>query len=257
MKHLLTVTLFSLAAIGCQTTAPDKKLTDAKPTAPEPLPSWTKSTSPGDSAQQVLIVTKIIEITRPLGDPETPAKPYEKEMTEPQMQVYLREMSQRKGADLMTAPSVVTRDGQRAKIEIIREFVYRTAPGENAQTATENIGVTSYNLASPSKDKRAILLKNLTEVIEFVGFSEVTPEFDLPVFKRRRAGSTVHVKDGHSVVYGGIVDESSQDVTESGPLGLFKRHSTEKFTRELIVIVSPKLINPDGTPIIALTLKRE
>jgi general secretion pathway protein D len=47
-------------------------------------------------------------------------------LTDPQFQVVMRALQQRKGTDLMTAPSVVTRSGQRAKIEIIREFIYPT-----------------------------------------------------------------------------------------------------------------------------------
>jgi general secretion pathway protein D len=46
--------------------------------------------------------------------------------TDPQFQIVLRALSQKKGVDLMTAPSIVTRSGQRAKIEIIREFPYPT-----------------------------------------------------------------------------------------------------------------------------------
>ena len=42
--------------------------------------------------------------------------------TDPQFQVIIRGLSQKKGADLMSAPSVVTTAGQRATIEIIREF---------------------------------------------------------------------------------------------------------------------------------------
>jgi general secretion pathway protein D len=47
-------------------------------------------------------------------------------LTDPQFQLVVRALNQKKGADLMTAPSVVTRSGQRAKIEIIREFIYPT-----------------------------------------------------------------------------------------------------------------------------------
>ena len=36
-------------------------------------------------------------------------------LTDPQFQVVIRALNQKKGADLMTAPSVVTRSGQRAK----------------------------------------------------------------------------------------------------------------------------------------------
>ena len=46
--------------------------------------------------------------------------------TDPQFQVVIRALNQKKGTDLMSAPSVVTRSGQRAKIEIIREFIYPT-----------------------------------------------------------------------------------------------------------------------------------
>lgn len=43
-----------------------------------------------------------------------------------QMQVMMRGLSQKKGADLMTAPSVTARSGQKATIEVIREFIYPT-----------------------------------------------------------------------------------------------------------------------------------
>ena len=46
--------------------------------------------------------------------------------TDPQFQVVIRGLAQRKGVDLMSAPSVTTRSGQRAQIEVIREFRYPT-----------------------------------------------------------------------------------------------------------------------------------
>ncbi len=46
--------------------------------------------------------------------------------TDPQFQVVMRGLSQKKGTDLLTAPSVMTRSGQKAKIEVIREFIYPT-----------------------------------------------------------------------------------------------------------------------------------
>ena len=38
----------------------------------------------------------------------------------------MRGLSQKKGVDLMTAPSVTARSGQKATIEVIREFIYPT-----------------------------------------------------------------------------------------------------------------------------------
>ena len=43
-----------------------------------------------------------------------------------QVQVIMRGLAQKKGTDLMTAPSVTARSGQKATIEVIREFIYPT-----------------------------------------------------------------------------------------------------------------------------------
>jgi general secretion pathway protein D len=46
--------------------------------------------------------------------------------TDPQFQLVVRALNQKKGIDLLSAPRVTTRSGQRAVIEIIREFRYPT-----------------------------------------------------------------------------------------------------------------------------------
>lgn len=72
-------------------------------------------------------------------------------LTDPQFQVVIRALNQRKGVDLMSAPSVTTKAGTRATIEVIREFWYPTEfdPPEIPQqfgslgTATTAIGGTA------------------------------------------------------------------------------------------------------------------
>ena len=46
--------------------------------------------------------------------------------TDPQFQVVIRALNQKKGVDLLSAPRVTTKSGQRAVIEVIREFKYPT-----------------------------------------------------------------------------------------------------------------------------------
>jgi general secretion pathway protein D len=62
--------------------------------------------------------------------------------TDPQFQVVMRALSQKKGVDLMSAPSVTTRSGQRATIEVIREFIYPTEfdPPQIPQTVGATTG---------------------------------------------------------------------------------------------------------------------
>ena len=63
--------------------------------------------------------------------------------SDPQFQIVLRALSQKKGVDLLTAPSIVTRSGQRAKIEIIREFPYPT--DFDPPQIPQNFGSTGLN----------------------------------------------------------------------------------------------------------------
>jgi len=64
--------------------------------------------------------------------------------TDPQFQVVIRALNQKKGVDLLSAPRVTTKSGQRAVIEIIREFRYPTEfdPPQIPQTFG-NTGVTT------------------------------------------------------------------------------------------------------------------
>jgi general secretion pathway protein D len=127
--------------------------------------------------------------------------------TDPQFQVVVRALNQAKGTDLMSAPSIVTRSGQRAKIEIIREFIYPTefdppeipqefgsisnqgggglglAAGGGASTnsfpvtpttptafETRNVGVTLEVDPVVGSDGFTIDLNIAPEVVEFEGF---------------------------------------------------------------------------------------
>jgi type II secretory pathway component GspD/PulD (secretin)/tetratricopeptide (TPR) repeat protein len=66
--------------------------------------------------------------------------------TDPQFQVVIRALNQKKGIDLLSAPKVTTKSGQRAIIEVIREFRYpRTytppqVPSISSTTGTTVIG---------------------------------------------------------------------------------------------------------------------
>jgi general secretion pathway protein D len=66
--------------------------------------------------------------------------------TDPQFQVVIRALNQKKGVDLLSAPKVTTKSGQRAVIEIVREFRYPTTftapqvPSISASTGTTVIG---------------------------------------------------------------------------------------------------------------------
>lgn len=250
LAQLLYLGMTCLLAVGCQTLDQERILVDAKPTPAKPIPVWAKGDNAPRGDQQVLITTKLIEITRPTGSSDIPTKRYERKLSDPQLQAYIRDLSQKKGADLLTAPSVVTRDGQSAAVELIREFVYPVAPGEDAKNEIENVGVTSHFDAKLVAGSN-ISIKTFTRVCEFEGYSEVQPGFDLPVFKRRDIEASARLKNGETIVVGGILDDKSQEIEETGPLGIIKKSSTHQLSRELIIAVTVRLVNPDGSQLAA------
>ena len=113
--------------------------------------------------------------------------------TNPQFQVVIRALNQKKGIDLLSAPSITTKSGQRAIIEVIREFRYPrtyTQPqvpsvGGGSNTTinavvvtpttpqdweTRNTGVTLEVEPVVGGDSTTIDLNLVPQVVEFEGF---------------------------------------------------------------------------------------
>lgn len=118
-----------------------------------------------------------------------------------QVQMVMRGLAQKKGTDLMTAPSVTAKSGQKATIEIIREFIYPTeyeppelpnqvgssllsTGGVTASSAstfpvtpatptafeTRNTGVTLEIEPTIADNDLVIDLRFVPEIVEFEGF---------------------------------------------------------------------------------------
>jgi general secretion pathway protein D len=115
--------------------------------------------------------------------------------TDPQFQVVIRALNQKKGVDLLSAPKVTTKSGQRAVIEIVREFRYPTTftqpqvPSIASSTTvlngvvpvvvtpttpqtfeTRNTGVTLEVEPVVGPDGVTIDLNLVPQVVEFEGF---------------------------------------------------------------------------------------
>ncbi len=115
--------------------------------------------------------------------------------TNPQFQVVIRALNQKKGIDLLSAPKVTTKSGQRAIIEVVREFRYpRTytppqvpsigtttttgsqvvpvvvTPTTPQDWETRNTGVTLEVEPVVGGDSTTIDLNLVPQVVEFEGF---------------------------------------------------------------------------------------
>ena len=119
--------------------------------------------------------------------------------TDPQFQVVIRALNQKKGIDLLSAPRITTKSGQRAVIEIVREFIYPgsftqpiipslsiptgttvttattttlpvVAPSTPSDFTTRNTGVTLEVEPVVGTDGTTVDLNLVPQVVEFEGF---------------------------------------------------------------------------------------
>ena len=113
-------------------------------------------------------------------------------LTDPQFQVVLRGLNQKKSVDLLTAPRVLTKSGQKATIEVVRELIYPSeydppelpqnvgsgattggfpvTPANPTAFLTRNTGVTMEVLPVVAPDGFTMEVELSPEVVEFEGF---------------------------------------------------------------------------------------
>jgi general secretion pathway protein D len=206
--------------------------------------------------------------------------------TNPQFQVVLRALNQKKGIDVLSAPKVTTKSGSSATIEVVREFRYPeeyeppqipqqtgfgTQPITPATPTTftmKPVGVRLEVEPTVGADNYTIDLRLLPEVTEFEGFINygspilnqgvvVTENvINYPVFSQRKVETSVSVYDGQTVALGGLIREDVQKVNDKTPLlgdvplvgGLFRSQADQHIKRNLIIFVTATLMDPAGQP---------
>jgi len=106
--------------------------------------------------------------------------------TNPQFQMVIRALDQKKGIDLMSAPKVTTKSGSKAVINIIREFIYPTE--FDPPQVPQSVGATSSGTATS---------------IGFTSSAAITPTTPT-AFETRNTGVTLDVTpvvgpDGYTI----------------------------------------------------------
>ena len=143
--------------------------------------------NPSRTAQKASVAPGILGLTGVFSDGD--------------VKMIMRGLSQKKGTDLMTAPSVTAKSGQKATIEIIREFIYPTeyeppelpnsvgttsgnslvgggstggsfpvTPATPTAFETRNTGVTLEIEPTIGENDFVIDLRFVPEIVEFEGF---------------------------------------------------------------------------------------
>jgi len=202
-------------------------------------------------------------------------------LTEPQYRVVLKALQQREGAELIAQPEVTLSSGRQAQCKAVdvRSVVQGidkralTPPGitstnedESAVYATEpmEFGPVLDIFPSVLPDGYTIKMTLVASVFEFLGYEDsrtnrvtvyvngkrkkkvIPPR---PIVRSCQITSQANVWDGQTLVLGGLVSESSITMKDGVPvLGpLFRSESKNTRKRNLLVFITPTIIDPAGT----------
>jgi beta-lactamase regulating signal transducer with metallopeptidase domain len=169
-------------------------------------------------------------------------------------------MAKCKPVSLLSSPSVTTRSGQRAMIEVVREFIYPTAfdrkesdqPGGNPQIVPSAFSMrpVGHQLeVDPvlGQDGKTIFLSLGVEVNAFLKWQEFKADdgqfIRNPVFGKVSNHTSVMLEDGHTVAFAGQLYLSSfqqkklQDLVD---------HPPGDDLCPALIFVTAKMIDPSG-----------
>lgn len=158
----------------------------------------------------------------------------------------LQKLSLQKGIDLMSAPSVTTKSGQKATAEVVREFIYPTEFDPPKQLAKDQPIIPTTPTAFEMRPVGVRMELNPTlledgnidltltpEVTSFEGFIDYgksiekqgdTPgavltenKIQQPIFHSLKTTTSVTMQPGQSIVFGGLGSPESAPLTDRLP----------------------------------------
>jgi len=196
---------------------------------------------------------------------------------------YLRALKQTGQANMLSSPRLTTLSGQPANIQVIERIPYASdveyeaidMPDPNDPTRTIPQWVATYTIeekivginleVTPSVGKESDIITldihpEISEVVENISiYCSVPDKLARPVIDRRSIQTSVIVKNGETVVMGGLIkDEDTKTVKKKVPIlgnipligKLFQHQYSNKEKRNLVVFITATLVSAEGEDVL-------
>jgi len=208
---------------------------------------------------------------------------YQGMLTKPQFSAVLHALEKKTKIKTLSAPKITTLNNQTATIEIANEYVYPTryeptlikedlnGDGDFLDKVegvyetrfvnvpqgfeTRDIGILLQVTPNVGADKNTITLTLRPEVSSAAPDAfEYSGEVKLPKFTTRNLTTNVVIKNGDTIVLGGLVKETRTKTVTKTPLlgdipvigGLFKKNSDSVDRTNLLIFVTASIVNRSG-----------
>ena len=195
-------------------------------------------------------------IEDPLGERVTAALDYISLSGDRKIQAVVRALEEDGTLKTLASPNLVAVNGEKAKFLAGGEIPIPVVQGGSTNTSVsvmfKEYGV-KLDFAPTVIDSGIINLRVVPEVSQpDYANAVVISGFAIPAFRTRRVDTVVELRDGQSLVIGGLTNTEVQKQSSRVPilgsipvLGALFRNSRESITEnELVVMVSPRIIRP-------------
>ena len=170
---------------------------------------------------------------------------------------FVRLLAQEGYLSIRAAPRVTARDGDQAKISITRESFFSTQPltdnaffRQDIQQVDAGISLDITPIVRGDNITMKIEKAEVSEDIRTAQINTDITENPFPQINRRTVSTTVHVKDGETIVIGGLVQRQTVDRIAKVPVlgdlpGIGRAFQTVEQTEqdaEVVIFISPRLV---------------
>ena len=157
---------------------------------------------------------------------------------------------------ILSNPQIAVMDGEEASIEVIEDQPYKETAIESGTT---NVTGVTYifkpvgvllNVTPRINDKDFITCAIKPEISSISQWYDGGPQEGTPVIRKAHAETTVMVKDGVTIIIGGLIKDRKDESTTSVPfLGalpiigrLFRYETVSSVNTETVVFLTPRII---------------
>jgi len=174
----------------------------------------------------------------------------------PNLAAIVRAFKQDKDVHFLSTPQILTMDNEEARITVGKNVPFQTKSSADSATNEtfssfeyRDVGITLTITPQISKD-RLVRLYISQEVSKIDVLATIATSVDRPTTLKRTIETTVIVKDGSTVVIGGLIDDSFTKTTVKTPclgdiplLGLaFRSVSKSSEKSNLYVFLTPHVV---------------
>lgn len=168
-------------------------------------------------------------------------------------QALLQALARENKVRVLATPHILTLDNTPATITIGKSYpvprnVIITATGPQYTIAFEDITLTLE--VTPHINNSGYVLMDIRQTINDIAEKVILQGQELPVITKREANASVQVRDGQTVVIGGILKHDLRKFVQGVPIlkdlpiigSLFSRTKDTKERTELMVFITPRII---------------